>query len=121
MRTLFHPEARLLPNTEQTGGEPRTLSVEDFISWVDSQTVIGGESDRGFQEEQIARRVVKYGDVAHVLSTYQKHYWGETRILGRGINSIQLVLSAGRWWIFGLVWDEEAGAGPIPDEFLVDG
>ncbi len=41
-----------------------------------SHTVGGGENDRGFQEEEIARRVVRYGDVAHVLSTYQKHYWG---------------------------------------------
>ena len=104
------PRGHTPPNTEQTAGKPRTMSVEDFISWIASHTVVGGENDRGFQEEEIARPVVRYGDVAHVLNTYQKHYWGDTRILGRGINSIQLVFSDGRWWILSVAWDEESGA-----------
>ena len=26
--------------------------------------------------------------------------------------------SSNRWWIAGVVWDEESGAGPIPVEYL---
>lgn len=117
MRTLFLPDARLIPNTEQTGGEFRVLTPEEFIAWIDGVTVVGGPNDRGFAEEQVAAKVERYGDIAHVFSTYQKHFHGDTRILGRGINSIQLVRHDGRWWVTQIAWDEENGAGPIPPEY----
>lgn len=117
-RTLYLPQATLIPNTEQTGGVFRILSPEAFIAWIDSVTTVGGPSDQGFAEEAIHNRVERYGDVAHVWSTYQKHFWEDDEILGRGINSFQLVWRDGRWWIASVVWDEESGAGPIPDAYL---
>ena len=120
--SLFLPSARLIPNTEQTGGEFRVMTAEEFRRWVDEwyaeNAPIGGPDDKGFQEEQIHAVVHRYGDIAHVLSTYQKRFWGAQEILGRGINSFQLVHHDGRWWIAGIVWDEESGAGPIPAEYL---
>src|SRR5688572_20863305 len=114
-RSLFLPHARLIPNTEQREGSFDVLSVEEFIAWIDDVTPApGSENDHGFVEEQIAAEVVRYGDIAHVFSTYQKHFWGSDQILGRGINSFQLVHDGQRWWIAGVVWDEEDGAGPIP-------
>jgi hypothetical protein len=118
VRSLFIPQANLIPNTEQTGGEFRVLSLEDFIKWIDGATPIGGTNDKGFTEEAIHNRVEHYGDIAHVFSTYQKHFWEDDQILGRGINTFQLVYNADRWWITGIVWDEENGAGPIPDTYL---
>lgn len=119
---LYLPSARLIPNTEQTGGEFRVLSPEEFRQWVEAyyaeHAPIGGPDDKGFQEVQIHSVVERYGDIAHVMSTYQKHYWGSDEILGRGINSFQLVYKDGRWWIAGIIWDEENGAGPIPPEYL---
>jgi hypothetical protein len=118
-RSLFLPDARLIPNTEQRQGEFDVLSPEGFIEWIDGVTPsLGDANDRGFQEEQVSAEVVRYGDVAHVFSTYQKHFWGSDEILGRGINSFQLVQNSGRWWIAGIAWDEENGAGPIPAEYL---
>lgn len=118
-RSLFLPEARLISNTEQRQGSFDVLTPEEFIAWVDGATPPpGSDSDQGFQEEQIASQVVRYGDIAHVFSTYQKHFWGSDEILGRGINSFQLVHNGGRWWIVGIIWDEENGAGPIPAEYL---
>lgn len=114
-RSLFLPGARLVPNTEQRQGAFDVLTVDDFVAWIDP---LWDPEDQGFVEEQIAARVERYGDVAHVFSTYQKHVWGSDEILGRGINSFQLVHSDGRWWIAGVVWDEEDGAGPIPPEYL---
>ena len=116
-RSLFLPSARLIPNTEQTGGEFRVLTLEEFIAWIDGVTVIGGANDRGFAEEQVAARVDRFGDVAHVFSTYEKRFHGDPRVLGRGINSVQLVFHDGRWWISQLVWDEESGAGPLPEKY----
>ena len=121
-RSLFLPDALLLPNTEQTGGTPRVFSPEGFIAWIDDSYArnapIGSPKDRGFAEEGVHHEVHRYGDVAQVFSTYQKRYWGDDEILGRGINSFQLVHRDGRWWIVSIVWDEESGAGPIPQAYL---
>lgn len=119
-RSLFLPEARLIPNTEQTGGAFRVLSPQDFIDWIDGATVVGGANDKGFAEEEVHHKIERFGDIAHVFSTYQKRFWEDDQILGRGINTFQLVHNQDRWWIAGIVWDEENGAGPIPDTYLPD-
>ena len=31
---------------------------------------------------------------------------------------IELVYNEGRWWIAGVAWDEEIGAGPLPEKYL---
>ena len=116
-RSLFIPEATLIPNLEQTGGDFVIHSPESFIALVDSFTTIGGPNDKGFAEEEVHHTIHRYGDIAQVFSTYQKHFWGQDQILGRGINSFQLVNNAGRWWIVSIVWDEESGAGPIPPAY----
>ena len=119
-RTLFIPEARLFPNREQTGGRFTVHTVESFISWIDEgwKTVIGTARDRGFAESQVSGVTEQFGDVAHVFSTYEKHIWNDKNVLGRGINSFQLVKKDGRWWITSLAWDEEIGAGPVPARYL---
>lgn len=120
-RSLFLPDARLVPNTEQTGGEFRVLTPQQFTDWIDSVSNTDAPEDPGFVEEQVHVVVERYGDVAHAFSTYQKHFWGSDEILGRGINSFQLVRHADRWWIAGVVWDEDSGAGPIPERYLPEG
>ena len=119
-RSLFRPDAILLPAVEQTGGERRPLSVEQFIDWVDRswQPVLGTPQDRGFAEEQVHAVVERFGDIAHVMSTYEKRFGDEDRVVGRGINSIQLVFDDGRWWISSIAWDEEVGAGPVPPRYM---
>lgn len=119
--SLYLPSTRMYPNTEQTDGEFRPMSVEEFRTWaeeVNAEYLAAGNEDKGFVEEQIHAVVHRYGDIAHVMSTYQKHFWGSDEILGRGINSFQLVRQDGRWWIVSIAWDEETGAGPIPAEYL---
>ena len=118
LRTLLMPSARMIPNSEQTGGALRILTVDEFVAWIDANTVVGGANDLGFQEEEIATRIERFGDIAHAFSTYQKHFYGSSQILGRGINSIQMHFHDGRWWITQLVWDEENGAGAIPRRYL---
>lgn len=121
-RSLFLPGAILIPSTEQRGGSLDVITTEGFIEWVDDfyeqNAPIGGPDDQGFVENEISSVIQRYGDVAQVFSTYQKHYWEQDEILGRGINSFQLVYNADRWWIVGVAWDEEIGAGPIPEAYL---
>lgn len=118
-RSLHLPGAILLPNTEQTEGEERLYSVDEFIAWVESvMPPSGSEADLGFVEEQIHIDLEQYGDIAQAMSTYQKRFWDDDQILGRGVNSFGLVYRQGRWWIASIAWDEEDGAGPIPDAYL---
>ena len=120
-RSLFLPNAILIPNAEQTGGQSRVMGVEDFVrfveDWYAENAPIGSEKDQGFQEEEVARTIGRYGDIAQVMSTYQKHLWESDEILGSGINSYQLVQKDNRWWIVSLIWDEDYAAGPLPPEY----
>ena len=119
-RSLFLPEARLIPNTEQTGGQFTVHTVDSFIRWIDDgwKRVIGTPQDRGFAESHVAGITEQFGDVAHVFSTYEKHIWNDKNVVGRGINSIQLVKKDGRWWISSIAWDEEPAAGQVPAKYL---
>jgi hypothetical protein len=117
-RTLFLEGALLIPNAEQTGGVFTPLSVEGFISWVDEFTDLSAATDRGFIEGEIHRVEERYGDIAHVFSTYEKHYWGDESVLGRGVNSFQTVRNDGRWWITSIIWDEPTGGEQIPERYL---
>lgn len=116
-RTLFLAEARLIPNTEQSGGTFMILSPQDFIDWAEAGTTVGGPNDRGFREVGVHNVIEEYGDIAHVFSTYEKHFWNDPQVIGGGINSFQLVRRDGRWWITGIIWDEPSGAGPIPEKY----
>jgi hypothetical protein len=121
-RSLYLPGALLIPNTEQTGGEFTILTVDGFVDWVENyyfeNAPIGGPDDHGFFEEPIHASKSAYGDVVHVMSTYQKRLADSEEILGHGVNSFQLVFDGERWWIVSVAWDEESGAGPIPAEYL---
>ena len=116
--SLFLPGALLIPNPEQTGGEFQVFSPRAFTEWVDGwyaeNAPIGGPEDHGFAEEETGRTVRRYGDVAQVLSAYQKRLWDSDQVLARGVNSYQLVHHDGRWWIVSVVWDEDYAAGPVP-------
>ncbi|MEM1270526.1 MAG: hypothetical protein AAGI08_10810, partial [Bacteroidota bacterium] len=68
-------------------------------------------------EREVHNVTHRFGDIAMVFSTYEKFFWEDDRMLGRGINSLQLVNRDGRWWIVSGIWDEEIGAGPVPPEF----
>ena len=124
-RSLFIPGAILIPNAEQTGGQSRSMSPDDFVDFVDAfyaeNAPIGSDKDQGFAETEVARVIERYGDVAQVLSTYQKHVWQSDEILARGINSFQLVQRDNRWWIVSIAWDEDYAAGPIPVDTVREG
>ena len=116
--SLFLPQAQLIPSLEQTGGRLVVMSPQDFVDWIDQGTSVGGPDDQGFSEDGIHNVVERYGDIAHVFSTYEKHLYGQSENLGRGINTFQMIWNAGRWWITSIAWDEEIGAGPIPAKYL---
>ncbi|MEM6287951.1 MAG: hypothetical protein AAF845_12410 [Bacteroidota bacterium] len=119
--TLYHPDARLLPNPEQMNGAERVFTPREYadyyINLYASVDFLGSPNDQGFSEAQVHHVTHRFGDVATVFSTYEKSIYQGEEMLGRGINSFQLVFREGRWWVVSVAWDEEDGAGPVPDEF----
>ncbi len=69
-------------------------------------------------ENEVARRIETFGNIAHVFSTYASRKTADAEPFARGINSIQLVRQRGRWWIAQITWQEESAALPIPPEYL---
>lgn len=120
--SLFIAEATLIPNTERAIEIGRLWTPETYSEWVENYSAenapIGSPDDRGFREEGLHNVVLRYGNVAQVFSAYQMRYWDDDEIRGRGINSFQLIYRDGRWWIVSITWDEESGAGPIPEQYL---
>ena len=120
--SLYAPAATLLPNPEQTGGEPRAFSPQGYVDFIEglyaSVGFIGSANDQGFTERELHNVTHRFGDVAVVFSTYEKFRWDDDRSLGRGINSFQLIRRDGRWSVVAAAWDEEVGAGPIPAAYL---
>jgi hypothetical protein len=73
---------------------------EEYVSRVDRMLV-----QYGFHEIEVDRDTQRFGDVAHVLSTYESRRAPGGPVLSTGKNSIQLVHDGRRWWIAGAAWN----------------
>jgi hypothetical protein len=115
LRSLFDPRARfLIGRWLADPEEPRDAVYE----WDLESFVAEGRQywlEHGFWESQLAARVEAYGNVAQVFSSYESREGSEdAEPVGRGVNSIQLLRHAGRWWILSIAWDVETPEVPIP-------
>jgi hypothetical protein len=72
---------------------------------------------KGFVERQVSRRVDRFGHMAQVFSTYETRLDGDTALLARGINGIQLFWDETRWWVVTIMWDAETPTQRIPTEY----
>lgn len=114
-RSLFHPASRHMPTTRNAAGgsDVNAMDVEGFIA-----STRGFFAQSPFYEYEISRAAQRFGDIAHVFSTYA---WGSEKdgpVLGRGINSFQLLWDGTRWWIVSVYWAQESEGMPIPAEYL---
>lgn len=114
-RSLFHPASRHMPTTRNAegGSDVNAMDVEGFIA-----SSRGFFAQSPFYEYEISRATQRFGDIAHVFSTYA---WGTEKdgpVLGRGINSFQLLWDGTRWWIVSVYWAQESEGMPIPVEYL---
>lgn len=115
-RSLFVPGARLIPTGRRPSGEvaARVLTPDDYIQR--SSALL---EQNGFFEREISRRLEKYGNVAHIFSTYEsRHKLEDEKPFARGINSIQLMNDGKRWWIVTIFWQNEDEKNPLPAEYL---
>ncbi len=115
LRSLFGPGARLLIGRWlDRPDEARDAVVEwDLDAFVSEGREFWLED--GFWERELRSRVERYGNIAHVLSSYESRVGSpDDAPVGRGVNSVQLLRHDGRWWIVGILWDVEGPDNPIP-------
>ena len=119
-RSLMHPGARLVPTGERDGVASATvLEVEDYVeragrTFRDAPLFQG----KGFYEAEAARRVERYGSVAHVWSTYEARLDPSEEPFARGVNSFQLFWDGERWHVLSVLWHQETDDTPIPTPYL---
>lgn len=113
-RSLFAPGARLIPVVTPRAGpiQARPLTPDEFIN------AAGPALEDGFFESELARKVDRFGNLAHVFSTYESRRAKGEPPFARGINSIQLLFDGQRWWVVSIYWQNESMEQPIPAEFL---
>src|SRR4030095_8624315 len=107
--------ALLMRTGVDTGGRPfiRVMSVEDYIA---DTTPFFAAND--FHEIEVARRVDRFGNVAHVRSVYEARATpGSPELLRRGVNSIQLYHDGDRWWVVSVLWDNERPGLAVPADW----
>ncbi|HEX7721545.1 MAG TPA: hypothetical protein VF397_05265 [Pyrinomonadaceae bacterium] len=115
-RSLFVPGARLIPTGARPTGEvgSRVMTVEDY-----AQRSGPFLEKNGFFEREVSRRLEKFGNIAHIFSTYEsRHKADDAKPFARGINSIQLMNDGKRWWIVTVFWQAEDEKNPLPAEYL---
>ncbi len=117
-RTLHHPDAGWhMPCGPRRDGADgtmtRVLTLDEFEEQAGRLLL---EDD--FHEVEVARRVERFGCIAHVFSTYESRRTPDGEPFVRGVNSIQLVHDGARWWVLTVMWDTERELQPLPAELL---
>jgi hypothetical protein len=114
-RTLYIADIRFVSMSEDKAGRPKA-NVVSHQQYVDSSDAI--LLKEGFYENEIHRVTEKFGNIAHVFSTYESRLKTGGPVIARGINSIELFNDGRRWWIASAIWDDERPDNPLPPEYL---
>ena len=114
-KELFVPGARMIVAKSKDGEvTTKVMTTDEYAT--SSQEYF---KDSGFFERPIATRVERFGDIAHVFSTYEsRHASADEKPFVRGINSMQLVRSGGTWKVVTIFWQAEDATHPIPSRYL---
>ena len=123
-RSLFAPNARLMPVSSQVDENGHRTSAVTAISPSDFATLTNDAfTAEGFYEVEIGNVTETYGDIAHRFSSYASFRTDDPdeEPFNRGINSFQYLFDGERWWILTIFWQHEPDAGPIPAEYLDEG
>jgi hypothetical protein len=114
--SLFDRNVRFvaLERDPKSGAIVATITThQEFVDTTDASLV-----KEGFTERELGHKIVRYGNVATVLSSYEGNNVSTGKVVTRGVNIFQLYYDGKRWWILSMVWDVETPANPIPPELL---
>jgi len=98
--SLHHPDALIVFTGKDLDGRSyaSTMNLGEFHN--DTRAY-----ENGFWESEIHRKTERFGNIAHVWSTYKTKRGDGTN--SGGINSIQLYNDGDRWWIISWMFDSE--------------
>jgi hypothetical protein len=114
-RTLYIADIRFVAMSEDKAGHP-VAQVVSHQQFVDASNPILLKA--GFYESEIHRVTQKFGNIAHVFSTYESRLKSDGPVIARGINSIELFYDGKRWWIASNIWDDERADNVLPPPYL---
>jgi hypothetical protein len=122
MRSLFLPDARLIPTTTvpatPAGAAAHTdavfLTIDGYITRSSARM-----TSAGFFEHSIHNEIEQFGNIVQIWSTYEsRHNVDDPTPFARGINSFQLLKDGDRYWVVNIYWDAESPTHPIPAKYL---
>jgi len=114
-RAILHPQARLMRTGVDENGKPwiRVMSLDEYIADTAPFFAAGD-----FHEIEVARRVDRFGNWAHLRSVYEaRRSPGDPELLKRGVNSIQLFHDGERWQVVSVLWDNEREGVEVPSDW----
>ncbi len=113
-RNLYIPGVRFVAMNEKDGKPvAEVMTHDEYIQRVDEWLV-----KNGFFEKEIHRETRRFGNIAHVWSTYESRQKPDGPVIALGINSLELYWDGVRWWVASAVWDGERKDNPIPRQYL---
>jgi len=114
-RSLYIPDVRFVAVSKTKDGKivARPMTHQEFVDRSDAGLV-----KDGFYETEIHRETQRFGQIAHVFSTYESRIKADGPVVERGINSLELFNDGKRWWVLSVQWDEERKDNPIPPAHL---
>ena len=110
---LFIESGQLIKNSATL---PEISTVRQFIE--PRQRMVDLGELTCFKEVQTAEITEIFGNVAHRFSTYEKYGINKgAEFEGRGIISIQFIMTDTGWKISSMAWDDERPGLTIPDRY----
>ncbi len=108
--TLYTPGATFSALTERDG-KPHvsTMTPEEY-----RRAGNAGFLAKGLFETEIGFRSERFGNVAQVRSVAEMRRTPDGPVESRYVNYFMLYRDGTRWWITGMVWDQERPNNPIP-------
>jgi hypothetical protein len=86
------------------------LTLDDWITRVKARGHVL------LEEKQLKFHIERYGNIAHLWSSYVLHSDGKQ--VARGVNSIQAIKEVGGWRVTGIMVQAESVTAPLPKEYL---
>jgi len=112
MKALLIPEARMMFVSIAADGAP-SYKLETLDDWI---VRVKARGNARLEEKQLKFRIERYGNIAHLWSSYTLHSDGKQ--VARGINSIQSIKEPGGWRVTGILVQAESVTAPLPKELL---
>jgi hypothetical protein len=107
---LFAPEARLIIASQDGTSAPQVMTTKEYVDRFKPKY-----NETGFFQRPASTRVLQYGNIAHVWSTYEKRDTASQEQAGaRGVDSFELVRIGNAWKVQSWISQPDDAAHPIP-------